>query len=132
MGAGLGGGHGRLQGFHGLILDNMIDANVVLADGSQILVSNTSYPDLWWGLRGAGHNFGIVTRFTYKIYDLPSPERYYALFTFGQDKLEQVFTEINTLMEAGLPPEIGCIFVNYAWMQGFSTTAVRPTAFSLP
>ena len=127
MGAGLGGGHGRLQGLYGLILDNMIDANIVLADGSQILVSEESHPDLWWGLRGAGQNFGIVTRFTYKIYDIPKPEHYFAQLIFTQDKLEQIFTEINILTEETLPKEIGAILVNYAWVLPVSTAEVCGT-----
>ena len=127
MGAGLGGGHGRVQGLYGLILDNMIDANIVLADGSQILVSETSHADLWWGLRGAGQNFGIVTRFTYKIYDTPSPEHYYAQFIFTQDKLEHIFTRLNILMEETLPRELGAIYVAYAWVLAISTAEVCGT-----
>jgi hypothetical protein len=50
MGAGLGGGHGRMQGIFGLIADNIIEANVVLENGSQFMASETSYPDLFWGV----------------------------------------------------------------------------------
>ena len=127
MGAGLGGGVGRVQGLYGLILDNMIDADVVLANGSRVLVSEESYADLWWGLRGAGHNFGIVTRFSYKIYDLPCPEHYYAQLIFTQDKLEQIFALINGLMEGTLPQYIGAILVTYAWMLPVSTAEVCGT-----
>lgn len=48
MGPGLGGGHGRYQGLYGLISDNLINMNVVLADGSAVRVNATSNPDLWW------------------------------------------------------------------------------------
>ena len=54
---------GRYQGYWGLVQDNIIDADLVLANGDEVTVSETSCPDLWWGLRGAGHNFGIVTSF---------------------------------------------------------------------
>ena len=73
MGPGLGGGFGRYQGFFGLVLDNIIETNVVLADGSLITVSNSSHADLYWGMRGAGHKFGMVTKFKYRIYDNPAP-----------------------------------------------------------
>lgn len=52
MGAGLGGGHGRLQGYFGLVSDNFVDLNVVLWNGTQVNVSATSYPDLFWALQG--------------------------------------------------------------------------------
>ena len=73
MTPGLGGGFGRYQGFFGLVLDNIIETNVVLADGSLITVSNSSHADLYWGMRGAGHKFGMVTKFKYRIYDNPAP-----------------------------------------------------------
>ena len=73
MGPGLGGGFGRYQGFFSLVLDNILEMDVVLADGSSITVSDSSHADLYWGMRGAGHNFGIVTKFKYRIYDNPAP-----------------------------------------------------------
>ncbi|RPB14059.1 FAD-binding domain-containing protein [Morchella conica CCBAS932] len=69
LGVTLGGGHGRLQGRHGLVVDNILSAHLTIATGETITVSNTSNPDLFWALRGAGHNFGIVTEATYRIYD---------------------------------------------------------------
>lgn len=71
MGPGLGGGFGRYQGYFGLVVDNIISMNVVIADGSFITISASSHADLYWGMRGAGHNFGIVTSFDYKIHDQP-------------------------------------------------------------
>ena len=68
VGAGLGGGHGRYEGLHGLVTDNIIHMNVVLADGSEISVNETTNADLFWAMRGAGHNFGIVTSLKLRIY----------------------------------------------------------------
>lgn len=64
----LGGGHGRYQGLYGLISDNFVRLNVVLANGTAIAVSNSSHADLLWAMKGAGHNFGVVTSFEFNIY----------------------------------------------------------------
>ncbi|KAL9114961.1 MAG: hypothetical protein Q9227_001204 [Pyrenula ochraceoflavens] len=98
----LGGGHGILQGQYGLLADNMISARVVLGNGSIITVSNTSHSDLYWGLKGAGHNFGIVTSFHYQIHDrVPGMDMFAtANYTFTQDKLEAVFTIANQWLTA--------------------------------
>lgn len=121
-GAGLGGGHGRLQGFFGLVLDNFISLDVVLWNGTQITVSDESYPDLFWGFRGAGHNFGIVTSFNYKVYDQPAPVWFLGKYSFTQDQLENIFDEMNRQSEATLPMEMGLLLLNYAWDTTVSTT----------
>lgn len=51
------------------MLDNILSVRLTTATGETITVSNTSNPDLFWALRGAGQNFGIVTEATYRIYD---------------------------------------------------------------
>ncbi|EHK44434.1 hypothetical protein TRIATDRAFT_36827 [Trichoderma atroviride IMI 206040] len=65
----LGGGWGSLQGLRGLLIDNLLSVQLVTASGDLITVSATQNPDLFWALRGAGQNFGIVTSATYKVYD---------------------------------------------------------------
>ncbi|KFY10802.1 hypothetical protein V492_04835 [Pseudogymnoascus sp. VKM F-4246] len=92
----LGGGHGYLQGFYGLISDNLISARVVLATGDVVSVSATQHSDLFWALQGAGHNFGIVTEITSRVYDVPSTNWSYAQYIFTHDKVEALFTLINT------------------------------------
>jgi FAD/FMN-containing dehydrogenase len=103
----LGGGHGWLQGKYGLITDNLLSARVVLANASVITVSSTQHPDLFWGLRGAGHNFGIVTSVNYQVYDRTSDadEGFAtASYTFTQDKLEAVFSLANKWIKADHRP----------------------------
>jgi FAD/FMN-containing dehydrogenase len=65
-----GGGYGWTSSVHGLALDNLVSAEVVTADGSVLEVSEEENADLFWGIRGGGGNFGIVTRLDFRLHEL--------------------------------------------------------------
>ena len=102
----LGGGHGWLQGRYGLATDQLISARMVLANGTAITVSEESNPDLFWAIRGAGHNFGVVTQAKIKIYDREPEQDQWAAsgFVFTHDKMEKAFALANKWLEDPKPP----------------------------
>lgn len=108
----LGGGHGVLQGKYGLATDQIVSLRLVTADGQLLDVSESEPdPELFWALQGAGHNFGIVTSVTAKIYDVPDQglwarEAYF----YGRDSIENAFETWNHILPRQ-PPTVTILSV---------------------
>ena len=85
----LGGGIGWTMRKFGLACDNLVAADVVTADGRLVHASETENPDLLWGLRGGGGNFGIVTQFEFELHQL-GPTIYGGPIFFPADHSERI------------------------------------------
>ena len=100
----LGGGFGWISRKHGLAIDNLISAEVVTADGKLMTASADENPDLFWGIRGGGGNFGIVSSFEFQCVEI-GPEVYSGLIV---KKFEdaKVYIEFHRDYVRGLPDEM--------------------------
>jgi FAD/FMN-containing dehydrogenase len=82
----LGGGYGPLIGRFGLALDNLLAAEVVLADGRVALARDDGENELFWALRGGGGNFGVVTAMYCRLHDVPDVRSGMLIYPFAEAK----------------------------------------------
>ncbi|PLB48752.1 FAD-binding domain-containing protein [Aspergillus steynii IBT 23096] len=123
LGPALGGGHGWLQGHHGLVADQFESMNIVLSNGTLATLDSSS--ELWWAVKGAGHNFGIVTSVTSKVFDIEHKDWAISTITFSGDKVEQVYEAANKyLLKNGTQPA-GVINWSY-WLNNPDADASNP------
>ena len=94
----LGGGYGWLRRKYGLACDNLLEAEIVCADGQVRTASADENPDLFWAIRGGGGNFGVVTSFTFRLYDV-GPEVAFAATFYPIEELAQVLRGWRSYVE---------------------------------
>jgi FAD/FMN-containing dehydrogenase len=106
----LGGGYGPLIGRCGLALDNLLSAEVVLADGRSVIADAAHEPELLWALRGGGGNFGVVTAMHHRLHAVPSVRSGLLLYPF--DEAEAVLercADVATFMPDELSVQVGIL-----------------------
>jgi FAD/FMN-containing dehydrogenase len=95
----LGGGFGWLTRKYGMTIDNLISADMITADGKKIRASENEDADLFWAIRGGGGNFGVVTRYEFKLH-LVGPEILAGLLVFPFGQAKQVLTQYREFIES--------------------------------
>lgn len=89
----LGGGHGWLTPLHGLTIDNLVSAQMVLRYGQILKASAEENPDLFWAIRGAGAQFGVVTSFTLRVHK--QGKVWSGILGYSEDKLDDLVAVAN-------------------------------------
>lgn len=108
LGATLGGGIGRYNGLHGMILDALISVRLITAKGEVVTASTTENSDLFWGVRGAGFNYGIIIEATYRVTDLTSQLVANADFNFPLNASTAIVSFLKSL-ETEMPEKLSLI-----------------------
>jgi FAD/FMN-containing dehydrogenase len=117
----LGGGHGWLMRKHGLACDNLAAVELVTAEGKRLRASTDENPELFWGLRGGGGNFGIVTSFEFHLHPLETVLGGMVLYPFGRgrDVLER-YRDVTT----NAPDELVVGALATTWSDGAPVIAL--------
>jgi FAD/FMN-containing dehydrogenase len=105
----LGGGYGYLRNKFGLSCDNLVGAEVVLASGEVVRASAEENPDLLWGLRGGGGNFGVVTTFEYQLHPVGPEVMFAFVFHDGSGDAMRRAVQFYRDFSAGAPDEVSTI-----------------------
>jgi FAD/FMN-containing dehydrogenase len=103
----LGGGYGWLTRLAGLSIDNLLGAEVVVADGRILRASGDENSDLFWAIRGGGGNFGVVTEFEFRLLDV-DPMVQFGFFFWGQDQARAALRLMRDVIP-GLPRSLNAL-----------------------
>jgi len=95
----LGGGFGYLTRRFGWAVDNLLEVEIVTADGQVRRASRDENEDLFWAVRGAGHNFGVVTSFTYRLHEV-GPTVYGGLIAWPFDRADEILETYREITAA--------------------------------
>ena len=124
----LGGGVGRLQRHFGLTIDNLSAVELVTADGRLVRASEADEPELFWGIRGAGWNFGIVTAFELRLHPF-GPDLHRGLMLFPATAVRDVWTVFRDYAIRA-PEAVSLIFgIDRAGSDAPDSIAGRPTVY---
>jgi FAD/FMN-containing dehydrogenase len=104
----LGGGMGRLHRKLGLTIDNLLAVELVTADGRRVRASEDEHPELFWGMRGAGPNFGIVTAFEFRLHPFDG-QVVHGMVTHPLERAGELAERFRELLETG-PDELWASF----------------------
>lgn len=104
----LGGGVGRLQRHFGLTIDNLAAVEIATADGRLVRATETDEPELFWGLRGAGWNFGIATAFEFRLQPF-GPDLHRGVLTFPATQIQDVWSVFRDYAPSA-PDTVAAIF----------------------
>ena len=104
----LGGGIGHLMGSYGLTCDNLLSVDLVTMDGRVLVASEEENQELFWGLRGGGGNFGIVTSFEYRLHPVTDLYGGYAFYPWASARAA---LELYRTLTGTAPDELGLSFV---------------------
>jgi FAD/FMN-containing dehydrogenase len=125
----LGGGYGPLIGRFGLALDNLLAAEVVLADARVVVADEANEADLFWALRGGGGNFGVVTAMRCRLHDVPSIRSGMLVYPFAEARaVLRRSADIAAASPEDLTVQFGCI----GGPDGKPVVIVLPTWCGLP
>jgi FAD/FMN-containing dehydrogenase len=103
----LHGGYGYASHTHGLALDNLIGAEVVLANSSVVNASTTVNPDLFWALRGAGSSYGVVTSLKFQTFPAPDNNVVFSYsYSWTEQQAEQGLAALQDFSNSSMPTEM--------------------------
>jgi FAD/FMN-containing dehydrogenase len=125
----LGGGYGPLIGRFGLALDNLLAAQVVLADGRVVVADDSDEAELFWALRGGGGNFGVVTALRCRLHDVPSIRSGMLVYPFCEAKAVLLR---SAEIAASSPEELTVQFACVGSLDGKPVVMVLPTWCGAP